>query len=88
MELSPHAQQRLQQRGLSRPDISLILAHGTETNDGFFLRRRDAKEAERMLRKQISQLHRLVGKFVVTDGDTIVTAYHPGKTKQKAILRH
>ena len=88
MNLSFHAQQRLQQRGLNGSDIDLIMVHGTETNDGYYLRRRDVKEAEKELRKLINQLNSLVGKYVVVDGDTIITAYHPSKKKQKGLLRH
>ena len=88
MVFSSHAQQRLQQRGLNRSDIDLILAHGTETSDGYYLRRRDVKEAEREFRKLINHLNRLAGKYVVVDGDTVITAYHPGKKKQKRVLRH
>lgn len=88
MNLSLHAQQRLQQRGLNDSDINLILMHGTETSDGYYLRYRDVKEAEKELRKQINQLNRLAGRYVVVDGDTVITAYHPGKKKQKRILRH
>ena len=88
MNLSLHAQQRLQQRGLNGSDIDLILGYGTETSDGYYLRRRDVKEAEKELRKRINQLNRLVGKYVVVDDDTVITAYHPGKKKQKRVLRH
>lgn len=88
MNLSSHAQKRLQQRGLNGSDIDLILEHGTETSDGYYLRHRDVKEAEKELRKPINQLNRLAGKYVVIDGDTVITAYNPGKKKQKRVLRH
>lgn len=87
MNLSFHAQQRLQQRGLSTSDLDLVLMHGTETRDGYYLRRRDVRRAERELRKLINQLNRLSGKYVIVDGDTVITTYHPGKKKQKRILR-
>ncbi len=87
MNLSFHAQQRLQQRGLSTSDLDLVLMHGTETSDGYYLRRSDVRRAERELRKLINQLNRLSGKYVIVDGDTVITTYHPGKKKQKRILR-
>ena len=86
MNLSIHAQQRLQQRGLSESDIDLILTHGTQTHDGYYLRQKDVKEVEQELRKVITRLTRLAGKFVVVDGDTVITAYHPGKKKGKKVL--
>ena len=88
MNLSFHAQQRLQQRGLNDSDIDLILSHGTETSDGYYLRRKDVEEAEKELRKQINRLNRLAGKYVVVKGETVITAYHPTKRKQKRVLRH
>ena len=88
MNISFHAQQRLQQRGLTGSDLDLILMYGIETRDGYYMRRRDVKEAERELRKLIGQLNRLAGKYVVVDGDTVITTYHPRKRKQKEILRN
>ena len=87
MNLSFHAQQRIQQRGMTETDIDLILAHGTETPDGFYLRDKDARGLERELRKRINQINRLAGKYVVIEGDTVVTAYHPSRKKQKRILK-
>jgi len=72
---------------MSGSDIDLILAHGTETRDGYLLRDRDAKKVEVDLRKQIEQIHRLAGKFIVVEGETVVTAYHPGRKKLKRILQ-
>jgi hypothetical protein len=88
MQISIHAQQRIQQRGMTVSDIDLILTHGTETRDGYFLRDRDVKQAEAVLRKQIEHIHRLAGKYIVVDGETVVTAYHPGMKKKKCILRN
>jgi|SaaInlStandDraft_6_1057023.scaffolds.fasta_scaffold303153_1 hypothetical protein len=88
MHISFHAQQRIQQRGMAGSDIDLILTHGTETRDGYFLRDRDVKKAEAELRKQIEHIHRLAGKYIVVEGETVVTAYHPGMKKQKRILQN
>ncbi len=88
MKISVHAQQRMQQRGINEPDLQMVLQYGTETKDGYYLRQRDVEEMERVLRKAISRLHRLSGKYVVVDGDTVVTSYHPTKLKQKRILRN
>ena len=88
MHISFHAQQRIQQRGMAGSDIDLILTHGTETRDVYFLRDRDVKKAEAELRKQIEHIHRLAGKYIVVEGETVVTAYHPGMKKQKRILQN
>ena len=87
MKICTHAQQRSQQRGLSASDLNMVLRHGTQTKDGYFLRKSDVKSLEMALRKKIDRLHRLSGKYVVVDGDTVVTTYHPTKKKQKKILR-
>ncbi len=88
MRISAHAQQRMSQRALSKNDLNLVMRYGTETKDGYYLRQRDVEHQEKELRKIISQLHRLSGKYVVADGDTVITAYHPSKPRQKRILRH
>jgi len=86
MNISNHARRRLQQRGMTGSDLDLILSHGTETRDGYLLRDQDAKRVEAKLRKQIEQILRLAGRFIVVDGETLVTAYHASRKKQKRIL--
>ena len=58
-------------------DIDLIVVHGTETRDGYYLRRRDVKEVEKELRKLITQLNRLAGKYVVIKVSVIKTIGTP-----------
>ena len=87
MRISDHAQQRLSQRGLTESDIALIVKHGTETKDGFYLRHQDFREVERELKNLIRALDRLRGKYVVLSEETVLTAYHPARSKQKRILR-
>jgi hypothetical protein len=86
MKDSFHATKRIPQRAMNGTDVDLILTHGTETRDGYFLRDQDVKIAERELRKEIDRINQLAGKYVVVKGETIVTAYHPGRKKQKRIL--
>jgi hypothetical protein len=88
MYISNHAQQRLQQRALNERDLDLIIAHGTETTDGYLLRRKDVAGIERELKALIECLHKLEGIFVVVKGETVVTAYYSRQKKQKAILRN
>ena len=88
MNITKHAQQRIQQRGLSATDLEIILTHGTETRGGYYLRRKDTERVEVELKKLINQLHRLTGKYVVVEGNTVITAYHPGQRSQKNVLRN
>ena len=87
MNITSHAQQRLQQRGLNSEDLDLIVKHGTETTDGYILRRADVHAAEQTLKRLIERLYRLEGKFIVADGNDVITAYHPTKRKKQRILR-
>ena len=88
MNISTHAQQRLQQRGLHETDLELIVFHGTITRDGYLLRRNDVARIEREVKSLISRLNRLEGKYVVVKGGTIVTAYHPTEKKSKKLLNN
>jgi hypothetical protein len=88
MNIPDHAQQRISQRGLTEPDVALIVAYGTETKDGFFLRQQDVRAVEGELKILLSALDRLRGKYVVLSGETVITAYHPTKPKVKRILRN
>lgn len=87
MRVSTHAQKRMQQRGLTMDDIELVMQFGTEAGDGIYMRAKDIKRAESEFKKLISQLQRLSGKYVIIQGDTIVTTYHPSERRKKKILR-
>ena len=86
MNISNHAEIRMQQRGMLEQDIQLVLDYGTETSDGIFLRRKDIKSAEHNLKKMLQRLNRLAGSYVVLDGGDIVTAYRPNTRTEKRIL--
>ena len=86
MNISNHAEIRMQQRGMLERDIQLVLDYGTETSDGIFLRRKDIKSAEHNLKKMLQRLNRLAGSYVVLDGENIVTAYRPDAWRAKRIL--
>ncbi len=87
MDYTLHAQKRLRQRGLYPADIDLVLVHGTETRDGYYLRERDIDHAKEQIKKLLDRLDRLAGTYVVMKNDKIITAYHPSRKKEKRILR-
>jgi len=87
MNITSHAKQRLQQRALNSKDLNMIIRHGTDTNDGYFLRRTDVQAIEKTLKSYIKRLKKLEGKFVVVEGNDVLTAYHPTKKKERRILR-
>ena len=87
MNITPHALRRLRQRGLYPEDLDLIVEHGTETNDGYFLRRIDVEAVEISQRRIIERLYKLEGKFIVVEGADVISAYHPTRKKKQKILR-
>ena len=86
MDLSSHARKRLQQRGMSSPDVEAIVAYGTAVPGGYLLRARDVNEAISDLKGQISMLERLKDRVVIADRQTVITAYPASKRKQKRLL--
>jgi len=78
--LTPHARQRLAQRGFRKGDLDLVLLFGERVEDGFLLRDRDVDAL-------VAALERLRGTFVVApEGEVIVTAYHPSPRRMKKVL--
>ena len=87
VELSRHAVLRVAQRGIRPDDLELAELIGTEVDGGYFVRRKDVQAYERVLKKRADQARRLAGKRVVRPGNTVVTAYHAGRSKQRRLLR-
>lgn len=87
MELSKHANRRLQQRGMRAADVEAIVAYGTPVRDGYVLRTRDANEAILELKKMIRALERLKERVVIANGQTVVTTYPASRRKQRSLLR-
>lgn len=79
MQISHHADQRLNQRGISRRLMAFTLRHGRIEGNKRVL---DRKESRRII-EELSEELRLArcaldkgGVTIVADGDTIVTAYN------------
>jgi len=87
LRTTEHAVARLAQRALSPEDVDLILSFGTEVPDGYFMRDADTRQVVDALRGMIQKIERTRGKFVVTAGDRIVTAYPASRRKQRHLLR-
>lgn len=86
MEITAHAQKRMQQRGMKTADVELIVNFGTRVPDGYLLRRKDVTEAVSDMKKFMTRLQRLEGRVVITSDGTVVTAYPTGRAKQKRLL--
>ena len=85
---SAHAELRARQRGFRDADVELILAFGTDTDNGAILTSADAERGVAALKRQIADLERLTGAAVVTEGDTVVTLYHARQTRARHMLRN
>jgi hypothetical protein len=86
--ITSHAAVRMAQRGMNTKDAELIVLIGTEVDDGYLVRARDYQEVERVLKKLLQRLRRVVGKRLVVAEGRIVTAYHVSKTRQRQMLRN
>lgn len=87
LALTNHAAVRMAQRGLLPSDVDLIMAIGSEVEDGVFVRRKDVQVFERSVRGLLKRVKKIEGKrLVVTDG-CLVTAFHASPREQHRLLR-
>ena len=85
---SQHARTRMQQRGIRKADIPIILAYGTQIDDEtYFMRNRDAIREIETRKREIQALSRLVNRKVVIRDGRVITAYPSNPTDQKRTLR-
>jgi uncharacterized protein YccT (UPF0319 family) len=87
LTLTRHATSRMAQRGISLSDIELISLIGIEVEGGYFVRDKDYKEIERVLKNLLHRLERVVGKRSVVETGQVITVYHPSKAHQRRLLR-
>jgi hypothetical protein len=86
LQLSHHADARLQQRGVRASDVALVIAHGTPVRDGYLLRARDVAAAEAELKRTLARLQRLRGTFVAVADETVLSVYRPCKVRRRKLL--
>ena len=85
---SQHARTRMQQRGIRKADIPIILAYGTQIDDEtYFMRNRDAAREIETRKREIQMLSRLVNRKVVIRDGRVITAYPSNPADQKRTLR-
>ena len=88
LAITAHAAVRMAQRGLNLKDSELIVLIGTEVDDGYLVRSKDYQAVERMMKKLLQRLRRIVGKRLVVAEDRVVTAYHASEACQRKLLRN
>ena len=91
INLSKHAQQRMQQYGISRQAVDYVLAYGQVSHDhhGGCVLWLDKRSRARLGREQgqqvLRELDKYLNAYVVTDsGGTVVTVGH----RYRRIMRH
>ena len=83
-----HGETRMRQRGMRNGDADLILAYGTQIEDGaWLLRERDVRREIEARKREIKALERLENRKVVVSGGCIVTAYPSRPSDLKRALR-
>lgn len=86
--LSKHAEKRMNQRGLRKEDLTLLLEIGEQVApDAYLVTNEIANRLRAQLRQALQQIDRLQGKTLIVEGETIVTGYHAGRDDQKRKFR-
>ncbi len=62
---SKHAVERMHTRGVSEKDIDCILKHGSQTKNGYLIKKKDAQAAITNLKREITRIERLASKQVL-----------------------
>jgi hypothetical protein len=87
--MTKHAIERTSQRGIKIKDVPLILLYGTEASHGrVWVTKKNAYQAGKIDEKLQRKLCDLIGKCIVADGNTIITAYHSSPAQQRRMLRN
>ena len=88
LSYTQHAKTRMQQRGIRKTDIPIILTCGTQIDDEtYFMCNRDAAREIETRKREIQTLSRLVNRKVVIRDGRVITAYPSNPADQKRTLR-
>lgn len=86
--ITRHAEARMQQRGLRKRDLELMLVAADQVGPDAYLMTNEVVDGEiSRLKKEIQQFERLRGKKLIVEGDIVVTAYDPCQRNQAKTLR-
>ena len=88
MKFTTHVMTRAQQRSTTQKDIEFLVANATQVTDGYFLSNKDVDAIVRSHKREIRRCERLRGRFVVVDGETVISIYPANRRKQKRLLRY
>ena len=88
LSFSNHAVVRMSQRNILPNDLDLILAIGSEVEDGYLVRTKDVQGIEKSLRALLKRLKKIQGKRLVVADGCIITAFHAADREQRRLLRN
>ncbi len=81
---SKHFETRMNQRGLRKEDIDILLNIADRIAPDAYLMTNEVTDQEIARRKrEIQQLERLRGKKLIVEGKTVITGYHARQRNQK-----
>ena len=87
LSLTTHAITRMAQRAILPSDLEIILAFGSDVEDGILVREKDVECAERALRNLLKRVQKMKGKRIVLAEGLLVTAYHATDREQHRLTR-
>lgn len=88
LSFTHHVISRMSQRGIDLDDIEIVEWIGTKVEGGYLVLQKDFQAVDREMRRLRDRMRRLVGKRIVREGLTVVTAYHACRGKQRRLLRN
>ncbi|MCC5610765.1 DUF4258 domain-containing protein [Nostoc sp. CHAB 5834] len=88
LALTSHAVMRMAQRGIEYNDLDLIIAIGSEVDDGLLVRKKDVQAVELILRDFLKRLKKIEGKRIVVADGCLVTAFHATDREQRRLMKH
>lgn len=83
--MTQHASARIRQRGLSRKDVELVIAHGEPVKDGYVMSREMIEARKSELTAEMKRLERLNGVVVIDQEGYIVTMYRADKRRLRTL---
>lgn len=83
VDLTRHAIERCQQRGIKENDIDLIAEYGTPTPEGILLTGKDILKFEQESKKILNRLQKLKDIFLATTDDDLVKTVFRATRKQR-----
>ena len=81
MQITTHADVRMNQRGITRNQLDLVLEHGEPEGDKLVLSAKSARERMAALKQEMKRLEAVANKggiSVVMDGEAVITTYRTG----------